>query len=513
MLKLAIVICYVILLAPVCYGANYYIAPSAAGSQDGSSCDNAKAASWNWTSPNVAAGDTVYICPGTYTSTLTIPQSFSSPGVTVKFMSGATFSKAYWGTTTSAAIYMSNKSYITVDGDNVGIIECTDNGDELTYQQNSTLIYISEGSNVAIKNLTLRNNYIHVARNNSTPSAYGIYVINTNDVTLSGNTISHCSYGFAYVATSSNSNVYVYNNSVTYSSGNYIALNSVGTVSLDNVQVYNNSLKYGPNWHDANNTNHGDPLHFWAQNYISGGTGQMTNLKVYNNYIYGTLSDGVTTGTSTAAMYFEYLIINPQIYNNVIIMEDGGAAWGAIGIKNIDNTATNYKIYNNTIVGAGTTTGMGTGILYSCYGNCNDDLTITTVNNIFYNLNVAMSGVNDNVVNEYDYNLFNTVGNIAYISGTSTYYSTLSSWRTFLGGCPNSGNDCSSVTDDPLLSATYTLQAGSGAIAKGTATGQLSATDKAGVTWNSPPSIGAYEYNPTLIRKMNNINAIGVRFN
>jgi len=38
-------------------------------------------------------------------------------------------------------------------------------------------------------------------------------------------------------------------------------------------------------------------------------------------------------------------------------------------------------------------------------------------------------------------------------------------------------------------------------------------SDGVQVLYGSAPDYGAYEYNPTLICKMNNINAIGVRFN
>jgi len=49
---------------------------------------------------------------------------------------------------------------------------------------------------------------------------------------------------------------------------------------------------------------------------------------------------------------------------------------------------------------------------------------------------------------------------------------------------------------DPLFvsSSDFRLQSGSPAKWAGTATGQLSAADKLGIAWHSPPSIGAYEW-------------------
>lgn len=65
-------------------------------------------------------------------------------------------------------------------------------------------------------------------------------------------------------------------------------------------------------------------------------------------------------------------------------------------------------------------------------------------------------------VTHLDYNLYHQ---ITRFKMSATNHSTLASWRGALGGCPGTGNECASVTADPLFmnagAHDYRLQAGS----------------------------------------------------
>jgi hypothetical protein len=103
--------------------ADFYIAQNQAGTNDGSSCANARAVDWfntttNWANPKqsgrIGPGDTVHLC-GTIVGpagaqNYLVFQGDGSAGnpITLKFEDGARMSAPYWNT----AINFSSGSYI-----------------------------------------------------------------------------------------------------------------------------------------------------------------------------------------------------------------------------------------------------------------------------------------------------------------------------------------------------------------------------------------------------------------
>jgi len=495
-ISICLLISALIFTAFPAWGADYYIAQSAAGSGDGSSCGNARAVTWNWTSPTVAAGDTVHLC-GTFTSTLTIPRS-GSPGapITVKFESGAKFAKPYWGPSYGDnAIYSDGKSYITIDGDNVGIIENTDNGYGKTYKTSYTGgMFINHGNYIEVKNLTVRNIWIaayHDTVSSNQRNNGGIAIWNSSNVSIHHNTIHDAAVliSMVYTDAGSYSNVSVHHNTMYNCNwGLNIASGAASAVNLSNVSIYNNDIGLSSNWEDfpAQNNNHHNGIYMW--NYSPG---VFNTIAVYNNYIHWLPGAPGAWPQTTSGMWLESNITNIKIYNNLLVADSlAGPSNGAIQVS-IGETSNWTQIYNNTIIGVqGPPWYSARCISYSSGGAGRPIIS----NNIMVGCNSGMYFWDRALdVPAGDNNLFYK-NNYDYYFKTST--PTLARWKTSQGcsGGSPANKDCNSKSANPKFNADYTLQSISPAKWAGKSSGQLSPTDKAGVTWYNPPSIGAYEY-------------------
>lgn len=478
-IKILLLVVALILAATNLYAADYYIAQTAAGSGDGSACANADAlADLTWGTGNmVEAGDTLHLC-GTLTSTLTIGASGTSGSpITIQFESGSKFSKAYWGTTTSAAIYANGRSYITIDGNSTGIIENTANGDGLANQQESNGIDVTGGSNWIVKDLTIQNLYVHTYGTNSSTRARGARFTDTSSVSVYGNTIHDCYYGVnAGTSGSAVTNINIYSNTISACSTAVVtALGNAGT-SLDGVNIYNNTLTMGLNWWAASGENHIDGIHVWG---VSGSTSPVSNLKIYNNII-----DGDPSTSSTAPIYIEYNVLGPQIYNNVINTVTNHPS-RLIYIKGISAvTASNAKIYNNTMVG------NGNGVAVDIANATGVDLKNNIISNTDYILTVS---ANSSATSNYnDYYPTGDQSKPFSVGGTTR---TWAQWQAL-------GYDTNSISIDPefVSSSDFSLQSTSDAINAGTDLSSYFTTDILGATrptgsftWD----MGAYEYGGT----------------
>ena len=438
------------------YAADHYIAQTASGLGNGDSCANATAISYytgSW-SGKVSAGDTVHLC-GTLTSTLAIGASGSSGSpITVKLESGAKFSKPTWGTESEVAISASGKSYITIDGGTNGIIENTANGDSLANQQASQAINISGGAHWEIKNLTIQNLYVHDYNNDSYIRSYGVRALDCSNIYVHNNTINNAYYGISIGTSGGNvSSVSVYANTISACSTAIVtALGNSGT-ALDDVRIYSNDVTMGLNWYDTPDSNHIDGIHVWGAYNTSD---QVTNLKIYQNYIHGDCS-----GHSTSPIYLEYDVISPLIYNNIITSTTNKPTNGYIAIKTQSTTpASTAKIYNNTIIGISAGNGINLDV--------NANTTASIKNNIFANLMAGIYEPNNAATFNSDYNDFY---NCSYVGWKTSSSSTLAKWQSATGG------DLNSITSNPQLTESYTLPPGSPAIDKGTNLSSIFTTD------------------------------------
>ena len=286
---------YFILLIANANASDIYAAQSQAGSHDGSSCANAIATS-ALTAGNESGGNTIHLC-GTITSNIDI-QGGGSAGnlLTFKWESGARVSIL------SGYIFNPNGySYLLFDGgvpcgpgtncDTVeaanmtgyaagqtGIAENTNNGSALGNQAiNAEFFYGGYGGgNVEIRNLIIRNLYIHSTMGDSTGQAdSGIYVLRCNtctgNISIHDNTIHDLGNAISLQQFSSSPTISIYNNDM-YRNNWAIENSGNGARTLN---IYNNYFHDAKNWDTSNDAFHHNSLH----NYMNaGGTDSLGSI-------------------------------------------------------------------------------------------------------------------------------------------------------------------------------------------------------------------------------------------
>src|SRR5579871_5513817 len=155
------------------HAATLFVAQNAAGANSGADCADAHSAAWfntasNWGSGvgQIGPGTTVHLC-GAFTgaagSTMLTIQGSGASGQNIVIQSDsgspATLSAPYWNAN-HGAIYCSGLQYITLDGNNNGVIQNTANGQGLSFQQQSVGI-VDFCSNSVVQNWTVANIYTH----------------------------------------------------------------------------------------------------------------------------------------------------------------------------------------------------------------------------------------------------------------------------------------------------------------------------------------------------------------
>jgi hypothetical protein len=491
--NLALAVMFVILAAAFSTASDIYIAQNAAGGNTGADCADAHAASWfnsaaNWGSnaAQVGPGTTVHLC-GTFTgsagATMLNVQGSGSSGnpVIIQFESGAALNAPYWSA--NGAITCSNQNYITIDGNNSGIIANTNNGTNLTYQNPSKGVYFSNCSNAEVKNLTVQNLYQRVNDTSSNGSqTYGVYFdAGCDHIKADGNTI-FMSRNLIFVAYSSVTSAQIYNNTLDHSSWMIVMGDDNSGSSASGVLIYGNTL--GPHfneWLDTAQTMHADGIMIFAANSGSSATAQ-----IYDNYI---TCDMCSTPVVNCSGYI-YTQGNSRtsIFNNVIYhttsASNGPEAEIIIRGNSPGPAPSNMSVYNNTLVGqTSNTVGVKDG-----GGQAGTGLVVE--NNIFLNLSVAMtfgpnslSSLSTSGPNDFFGN--NSIAADNVDSGPENAFTTLADWQ-------GQGFDKNRSSGNPSL-ANYMPQSGSAAIGIGANLTALAITaldsDMAGVV---RPTSGAW---------------------
>lgn len=375
------VISFFILAAP-CFAEDLYLNSACSSGCDGTTVEKGWAlpADIQWASSNttgkVDAGDTLHIY-GLHNTSLVIGASGNETDgvITIKFESGSSFEKAYWGyNDTTSAIYGA-RDYITIDGNSVGVIKCTDNGGSRTYQENSTGIYLNGDYNT-IKNITVSDIYVYDSTAEDPDdgaTAMPIYTAGSH-VNIYGNTVDHGWKGINLTYGDSEVDGNIYSNTITHV-GVGISVGSSGGASngLTGLKIYNNTISMGDNF--CGSAVHQDGIHVFAK---QGTAVHVTGLEIYNN----TITRNVYCTGLSAYIYQEGNpgdIISPLTYNNLLYTTTGisGPHDGFIYTKN----NTDPVFYNNTMYGASSTHGIFLGTT----------LNATLKGNIIHSCDVAMT--------------------------------------------------------------------------------------------------------------------------
>ena len=355
-------------LTPVffCFGADYYFAPTSAGSNSGASCSNAYAYSdptngWN-TSAKQTAGNKIHICPGTYSGAvgasplMTISHSGSSGNpLTILGEPGSeVFSAPYWGGT--GAIYI-NGNYVTLNGQGNITIENTLNGTSggaclagpCTTQGNTVGLQVGNTSggvpvaNVTVENFTMTHLYVHTPYVNDSAgnNSAGIQAC-ANTSLITHITLDNVDSGISNGGCTGLSNLEISFSTITYSNHSVtIGINS-GTVT--GVLVHDNTITNAYNWDEPDNGYHHNGIFTFADP-----AGTITG-QYYNNFIGGQFSSDTSYGAShtTALIFLEYDNANSYIFNNVLALSSGDLYGVANGLITIGGSSAPQYVYNNT---------------------------------------------------------------------------------------------------------------------------------------------------------------------
>ena len=417
---------------------NFYIAQTQAGTGDGSSCTNAQPVSWfntagNWANPKLAGligpGDTVHLC-GVISTPLTVEKSGSSGSpITILFEPNAKLSAPTWtgnsiaGSYPNAVIAGTDVSYITVDGGSNGIIEATNNGDNLTYQNTVVGVgfghYSSDNPDVGIeiKNLTIQNLYVRNQNSSSTIDPWGI-LLEASDSSAHNNNINWVGEGVMCIFTpTGGQNVSVYSNVIKdMNDGIVFGSADSSSVFTGTVNIYNNDISDAYPWDDPTDNFHHEGFHFYDY-----GPGLAANLlKVHGNYVHGNWGSHYT-----ALFFFEGSVLGGySIYNNIL-----NSSFRSIYTK-ITSSGNDAYIYNNDFAGTGPYMDSSTGsvadfannIIYGTAGqlyngNTGTNPTVT----LEYNLNANPLYVNPT---GGDYHLQSGSPAIFEGENLSTYFTT-----------------------------------------------------------------------------------------
>lgn len=410
--------CTVVVFAALATGiawasaANVYIAQTAIGTGDGSSCANAKpyaffntGSNWGSGSSQIGPGTVVHLCgqfTGAAGATLFTFQASGASGnpITLRFESGAKLSAPYWSGT-SGGISTNGKSYLVIDGGVNGVIENTANGDGMAYQQKSILIYAAGCQTCTIQNLTLSNNFVAI-RNYPSPvgglsTQMNAIFFNGSNWTITNNVVHDCGWCLFNIYANGDSNTNIYGNDI-YNWNHAYMYATGGANRATNLYFHDNKVHDDINWESPGCVFHNDGIHFFGTTGSS-----MSGQYIYNNYFYGSMSGSCTTGwifleggsgTPSHAS-------NTYLWNNIF---DGSTAAsvnpnGWVGVFSGESGET--VIVNNYLSGR-VVDDMTVGYNIEKVNN------LTFKNNVSFNISMGNSIRNITGTSNVDYNFYGT---------------------------------------------------------------------------------------------------------
>jgi hypothetical protein len=438
----------IIIWASSAQAADFYIAQSSAGGNTGADCADAYAVTFfntasNWSNPKtvgkIGPGDTVHLC-GTITSQLIIGASGSSgsvitihwePGATVSIPSGYIFynipEQSYLlfdggtpcgpGTNCDAVEQSHLMGYASGQ---TGIAENTANGSGLANQgANSVFLWGNSGlNNIEIRNLIIRNLYIHSSMTDTTGNIdSGTSILQckpcTGNILIHDNSIHDLGNAISLETFNNSPTVSIYNNDMFR---NNWAIENSGN-GARTLNIYNNHFHDANNWDTNNDTFHHNALH----NYMNAGATDSIGLNFYNNTSDGDWGSCCTTDTLIFTEVTK--IANFNVFNNVDIQ-----SCNTNYAPSIQYEATSGGMYNNTFIGCKTTSGDSKAVQVGGSGFSFENNVIQGYGQYI----VVESGVTFSNISNNAYGPLGANGNPPWVCG-ATGANTLSAWKTACG--------------------------------------------------------------------------------
>lgn len=426
--------------------ASYYVSQNGSGAQTGLSPSNAwslasfnTASNWAATSTagKISPGDTVTLS-GTIT-TVPVIQGSGTAGspITIKFAPSSKLSVPFCST--SGQLQIISKSYITIDGANVGIIESTANGTGLANQQAGIGLKVNASSYITIKDLTIRTIYVRTAdSSDSFTGPRGISLEESSHCTVQNCSISDAEVGIhAYTSAGIVVNVNLTGNTIFNVAQGIIAELGLDGTSMTGLTITRNSIGALYVWDGMWDGNYHVAYGILVQGR-SGTTDPVTAPVIRENAVVGDM--GAHCG---ALLMCRYGVMEPRIYGNILKVTVDNPTNGMIVIMGVGGVpAVSPLVYNNTIVGLAATsvpairTVSAPGLSYR--------------NNISTGCQIGVAetdGISLTAV--ADHNLYHGLeANGFFRGGTMT---SLSAWQS-------AGLDPDVLTSDPLLDASSVIR-------------------------------------------------------
>ncbi len=506
--NLLVVVAFLMTAALFSFGTTRYVAQTAGTFSGGTACNGQTAitpATWNSTTES--AGDTTYIC-GTITGAanangLTIGWSgTSSAPISIIFDTGAVMTSPAWGSAISAN---ASRSYIVINGGTNGAILNTANGDGMSYTSGGSMVYFSNGClYCTIENLSITHVYMKTS-STSTPGASAVECDGSCTALTVANNILEDDRAGIYITPDCSagcdaSNLSIHGNTIQDQGWGIAVGGGDAGDTMTNLNIYGNKITGWTNWAQPSGTYHQDGIILFNVGNSSGGV----QANIYNNYIYGDLTDGSPTGYIYCADF-----TSCNVFNNVLFHNANNPIYGLLWLGQSSDMGKTYYVFNNTMIDTGSVgndcmminatsaayvennicANLGTGSVggYSTY-----DSTLAALEGI-----VKTSNYND----WYNVITGGTSGDSFWGSQNSGAGASYATWTA-------AGYEANSITSNPQVStSTFQLAAGSPAISSAAnlssqCTGGLAALclDAAG---NARPtsgawSAGAYQYGGTV---------------
>ena len=350
----------VLLLSAAAWATTYYASQSGGSVSCGADGTQSTTAVGSLTGTQWAAGNTIKLC-GTISAsaggTALSAQGGGSSGnpVTVLWESNGIVQAPY-GSPSNGLINNGGYSYITWNGQGVGLVQNTLNGTTgascpggtcAESGTDSRLFYLTGGTNNIIENLTIANCYVRTSTADTFPDQTGLNGIygasGTNYLTVAGNVMHDC--GWMVSLAGASNNFIMYNNQ-SYNSDHGFAYGP-STDNNDNFYFHDNWFHDFANWDDTSGGNayHHDAIHMWGSSCASG------NCIVSGIYIWNNLFNGDQGIHMTSEIYFEeannFTVVG---YNNVFLQKTDTTNFPANGLS---STAGGLGVtwYNNTYIG------------------------------------------------------------------------------------------------------------------------------------------------------------------
>lgn len=344
-----------LLVVTLAHAEDIYVAQNASGTDNGTSCANAKSLLWlsdgdNWGvgAGKVSPGDTVRLC-GSFTGQLSVLGSGTAGSpITIFFEEGANFTLSAGVAT--VAINVGVYNWITIDGNNLkGSIQWTDNGTGLAYSTTTIGVECNPTvGNIEIKGLGVTNGYIHLTSDTRTSDVgMAVHVESAGPTNIS---IHHCSFdmvcrGVYLVASSGGGamrDVMLYSNLVRRVDHGFGGGTGGANCQIVNLCIYGNTIDPGADWQQANSWFHVNGIYFFSEASATGA--YLSNTFIFNNRIGPNVAAFNTAGIFlSASIEGDARVVNTYVFNNVIFGDNYSNgklfAW----------VCYNYHAFNNTL--------------------------------------------------------------------------------------------------------------------------------------------------------------------